>query len=250
MLVEMILRLAGSAAEVRLWQAAATDAGPFDFHIVCVGDSHTAGVCASPGLDWPSQLRAMLRAHDPARRYQVTNLGRSGSNSSEAVERVQKYLATAPAAPDLVIFQAGHNNDHNFRHAGFFAGADPEADRRQWARYFLAESRASRLGFITRQRLRRIAAEDRPDNGEADSFLNIRGQAEQELLRNWLLADLRGLRVLVEAHGGKLVLLDYFAPVPWVDEAPLRCNATTARCSSTSRTSACTRSSHGRGGTS
>jgi lysophospholipase L1-like esterase len=191
-----------------------------DFLIVCAGDSHTEGKGAPRGFDYPSQLAALLDHIDPARRYAVVNLGLAGCNSSEAANRALEFMRRSPRAPDLVIFEAGKNNDHNFKDARIFPELAASRDYREWARYLLSNSRAFRLSQITYRRLEELSHNPNPTlRLDADHFFAVDGAAEQALLVRWMIADLAVLRDATLKRGGKLVLLNYFLEAPWVDQA-------------------------------
>jgi lysophospholipase L1-like esterase len=192
-----------------------------DVLIVCAGDSHTQGVGAPAGLDYPSQLAALLAEQRPSRRYAVVNLGRAGSNSSEAVNRVLEFLAQTSRRPDIVVFGAGKNNDHNLHDASIFGDRLEEDDYAGWARYLLANARVSRLSTITRTRLEQWLGPNHPSESAMhhDWFLDVAGKEEQTLLADWILADIARLKQVMTERGGKIILLNYYLAVPWVDRA-------------------------------
>ena len=68
--------------------------------IVCFGDSLTRGHGASPGMDYPAQLGALLGA-------QVINAGQDGDTTASALKRLDDVLGEAPR---LVIVGLGGND--------------------------------------------------------------------------------------------------------------------------------------------
>jgi lysophospholipase L1-like esterase len=77
--------------------------------ILCVGDSHTQGIGATPGHSYPEQLQELLRAAGDPRT--VVNLGVAGFDSRKVVDSLEDALAKA--TPSCVLYLAG-NNDLEF----------------------------------------------------------------------------------------------------------------------------------------
>ena len=78
--------------------------------ILCVGDSHTYGVGASSGMDYPAQLERRLNL-DRQKTYQVVNGGLGGSNSSMVLAQLPQQLEVTK--PALVVAMAGNSNGAN-----------------------------------------------------------------------------------------------------------------------------------------
>lgn len=198
--------------------------GKADVVILCAGDSHTQGIGAPEGLSYPDQLSALLNASDPSHAYQVINIGQSGFNSSQAVNRVLAYLEKGDVQPDIVIFCAGGNNDHNFMEARFLPEDVARMSLRHRLSYLLAESRAYRLGQITIGRIRTLLESmDHPGKqgpgGQDQDEMQLQltwqdlmeaNEEEVQLLRDWLRKDLEHLWDALRSRGIHLLLMNYF----------------------------------------
>jgi len=191
-----------------------------DVIIVCAGDSHTEGVGAPAGYDYPSQLAARLRESHRRMRFAVVNVGRAGFNSSQAANRAAEVMAQLPRRPTLIIFNAGKNNEHNFTDARILPDEARKMNRLDQFKYLLAHSRAFRLGQITVSRLQNQISVGAPDDQESwNKVLNVYGEEEQALLRNWIARDVEFLRERAADHNVPIVLLNYWLSVKEVDEA-------------------------------
>jgi lysophospholipase L1-like esterase len=217
--VEVVLRLLG------WWSLRAGNPGyetlaNADVIVVCAGDSHTEGVGAPAGYDYPRQLAARLRESRHRTRIAVVNVGRSGFNSSQAADRAADFMAHMPRRPTLIIFNAGKNNDHNFTDARILPDEARKMSRLDQFKYLLAHSRAFRLGQITVSRLQDQISVGAPDYETGwDKVLNVRGAEEQALLRNWIIRDVEFLRERTADRNVPIVLLNYWLKVREVDEA-------------------------------
>jgi len=109
-----LLALAASEATLALGALVIEERGAGDGKaipagcILCVGDSHTQGIGASPGHSYPAQLQELLRAAGDPR--EVVNLGVAGFDSRQALDALEDALAQAK--PSCVLYLAG-NNDRN-----------------------------------------------------------------------------------------------------------------------------------------
>ncbi|MCB1154847.1 SGNH/GDSL hydrolase family protein [bacterium] len=225
-IIEIALRLLGMMYDSRIYRAAQapTDATHF---VLAVGDSHTYGVGAKSGLDYPSQLQALLNDQRPCDRYRVVNLGHAGYNSSQTVNDAQAYMDENRSPPEIVIFNAGRNNDHNFTDARII----PEEHRfrgvRGVLRHLLSESRAHRFGQITVSRLKSLLETKLDGDQWPNMTINGFGEHEQAFLAEWVGQDLGLLRRRCARAGAKLVLLNYYsASAAWVNDAFRRFSTT------------------------
>lgn len=75
--------------------------------ILCVGDSYTYGIGASPGNDYPSWLERVLLQRE-GRRFVVINGGIGGASSSIVARELPGLLEAVE--PDLVVVMAGNSN--------------------------------------------------------------------------------------------------------------------------------------------
>jgi lysophospholipase L1-like esterase len=93
----------------------ASPAGAGHANVACVGDSITAGVGATKGWDYPSQLQRML---GPA--YTVRNFGVSGAtllrHGDRPYEMQRAFKAALDFKPNVVILMLGTNDTkpHNW----------------------------------------------------------------------------------------------------------------------------------------
>lgn len=189
-----------------------------DHVVLCVGDSNTEGLEAPANLDYPTQLQIMLNRHDTARVYNVVNLGQAGNNSSQVVNRTLAYLAEAPRAPDVVIFNAGINNKDNLAEASFL----PEKVRGQSARtqlkYLLANSRTFHLTTLSVARIKAAMASNAKKGAGGplpNDVLKPTTDAEATFLVAWMIDDLTRLHSALAARDASLVLLTYHFDCTW-----------------------------------
>lgn len=124
-LLEAFLRILGATHPVAAPEDVAEKARSTQDRttILCVGDSYTWGVGASPGADFPHQLETLLlQAEVPV---QVFNAGIPGANTGFILAALPRYLAMA--RPDVVIVLAGGANLHN--RFGYAAWRDTSESR-------------------------------------------------------------------------------------------------------------------------
>jgi lysophospholipase L1-like esterase len=216
LVIEVGLRIAGKFRSTSIEKQIHQIAPGTEILILCTGDSHTFGVGAPEGFDYPSFLSTKLGEIFPNNSVHIVNLGKAGSNSSEAVERVLSFIEQSKMSPDLVIFQAGKNNDHNFRHASIFSDVAMNDNFMDWAKYLLSNSRTFRLSQISLMRLSDLAFTKDPDQVlHHDYFLDVQGKGENALLTQWITKDIQNLKA---GYRGKLLLLNYYIPIDWVDQ--------------------------------
>ncbi|MCS5636939.1 MAG: SGNH/GDSL hydrolase family protein, partial [Myxococcota bacterium] len=83
------------------------------YRIVIVGDSVAYGLTVDQRHAFPQQLEVLLNADTPpGRRYEVLNLGVSGYNVGQIIERLR--VLGIPHAPDLVIYAYSLNDPQDF----------------------------------------------------------------------------------------------------------------------------------------
>jgi len=80
------------------------NADPRGDNIVCFGDSLTYGTGASPGMDYPSQLRRLVS-------LPVINAGVPGDTAAEALERLEEDVLER--SPRMVLITLGGNDLKN-----------------------------------------------------------------------------------------------------------------------------------------
>jgi lysophospholipase L1-like esterase len=192
-----------------------------DFIILCAGDSHTEGTGVLKGFDYPSQLNAILSQKSANVNYRVINIAQGGLNSSQVAAKVLDYFETSGLAPNVVIYNAGKNNGHNFTNASFFPEelrkSDP--DPAAWFKYLSGE--AKRLAFdpTTIGRLNKLAKNPpRYDQLKWDSVLDVHGDMEREFMEKWIELDVDAVQAACKKNGATLCLLNYWDDAsPWVD---------------------------------
>lgn len=110
--LELGLRLVG-AVYWRQDADPAVFAGTEGARVLCIGDSFTYGVGASPNMDYPSQLQALLDEDPTVAGAKVVNGGIGASNSRQALQRLGLFAAAGPL--DLVVVMTGPRNSDNLQ---------------------------------------------------------------------------------------------------------------------------------------
>jgi lysophospholipase L1-like esterase len=108
LLTEITLRIGGAF----LRNDAKTDGKKKEkITVLCVGDSFTRGIGASPGMSYPEQLQRLCDSVAPGK-AEVISIGEAGQNSSQILDRLQKTLAKS--SPDVVVMLFGMANSWNY----------------------------------------------------------------------------------------------------------------------------------------
>lgn len=109
--------LAVAEAALRLLGAASGGAGPEQgkAHLLCLGNSYTAGIGAPEGKSYCHQLRDLLAA-GTAQPVTMVNLGRATLNSTQILATLDEDLAAR--SPRLVLAMVGEPNYWNLRGIG------------------------------------------------------------------------------------------------------------------------------------
>lgn len=108
LLLELGLRLVGALQQQP--GAAGRDAGSRGLTVLCLGDSFTLGVGATPQHSYPRQLQRILR-RETGRAVTVINNGVAGRNSSQVRANLAANLRIH--RPDLVLLLTGATNQWN-----------------------------------------------------------------------------------------------------------------------------------------
>jgi lysophospholipase L1-like esterase len=163
------LVVAGAALEIGLRTAArllarspgpgpaATEASRASFRILCIGDSNTYGTGVERSETYPAQLERFLNERSRGVRIEVTNLGVPGSNSSQVLHRLPRYLEIDQ--PDLVIVLIGVNDYWNPEEAE----SPPTASLAERLHRRLSHLRSYRLVVLLIEHLRSPGAPTAPD---------------------------------------------------------------------------------------
>lgn len=187
-----------------------------DVVFLCVGDSHTRGLGAPKGFDYPAQLERRLQTADPARRYQALNLSAGGFNTSEAVSGAIEFLQRSERVPDILLFLAGYNNIWNLRQAAVLPEDERRRSRHRQYEFLLANSRSYRFGLVTVARLRQLAEGAKTANKK---LFDLHEPGEISFLVRWVKLDLERLFRETALRKVPLVLLSYWDGNEWVDKA-------------------------------
>lgn len=218
LLLEGALRIAGLALDKSVYPSSSSSIDKADFQLICVGDSFTKGIGSPPEFSFPKQLEGLLNHDDAKSRWAVLNLGKSGSNSSQAVDRALAFLETSPKSLQFVVFCAGTNNDHNFEGASL--PPDENLNLGGWVapKYHLTRKfAAARLLFVLIDRWRQSKPPD--DSPAPASPGDENGKSpEIEYIQRWVEHDIEALYEQVHRAGARLVLVNYWFPVGHLDE--------------------------------
>lgn len=192
-----------------------------DTVIVCTGDSHTKGIGAPEGLDYPSQLGRLLAERDPSRRFVVHNLGFPGNNSSQSVDAVLERLPRLERAPDVVILNAGKNNPHNFTNARILPEEARSLSPDVWINYLARNSRALRFGVVTARRLEHLHKSPvEYADLRWDLVLDMHGRRERAFVAEWISRDIDALREALADGPARVFYLNYWdRGTEWADAA-------------------------------
>lgn len=76
--------------------------------VLCIGDSFTYGIGATPGNDYPAQLQRAIDQEVGPGRVLVYNGGLGGANSSMILSSLPAHLESV--RPDVVVLMAGNTN--------------------------------------------------------------------------------------------------------------------------------------------
>jgi lysophospholipase L1-like esterase len=104
---ELGMRLAGRIYLDRFYKSL-TCRNRSHIHIVCLGESSTAGLWVSEEQSYPKQLEAQLQSHYENPRIHVLIPPHVGQNSSQMANRIDDYVERYH--PRLVIAMVGVNN--------------------------------------------------------------------------------------------------------------------------------------------
>ncbi len=169
-----------------------------DFTILCAVDSQTSGRGAPARMDYPAQLEALLNKSVSGRRFKVINAGRATDDSGRSATRLIKRLNKDGDSIDLVVFNSGINNARIKAYTGLL----PENIHEKLFKLFPS--------FIS---------DTTPGNASGDNALNITSATELDRLIRDLKKDLERVYKATASKNIKLVVLDYYYPVMWVDVA-------------------------------
>jgi lysophospholipase L1-like esterase len=87
-----------------------------DLTILCLGDSHTYGMGASPDKSYPAQLSDLIKKNYPGKKINVVNLGRPGINTSMLADDIDNILEKY--SPGIIILMTGANDIWNLTGMG------------------------------------------------------------------------------------------------------------------------------------
>lgn len=87
------------------------------FTILCLGDSFTFGMGASPEKSYPRQLELLLRK-DISKNIVVIDEGRAGNTSSLLLKDLKQDIDSYN--PDIIVIMTGANNNWNLKDSSYF----------------------------------------------------------------------------------------------------------------------------------
>jgi len=105
-LLEISLRIAGNIYQKKTIEQQ-NKKKEENYTILCLGDSHTRGMGAPEGMDYPSQLGILLN-HKSNKKFNVINLGFAAQNSSQLLYKLPSQINLYK--PDLIILLTGGAN--------------------------------------------------------------------------------------------------------------------------------------------
>ena len=197
--------------------------GP-NFFIFAVGDSHTWGVGAVPDKSYPKQFMNLICERQADALPDLTIVARPGWNSAQALTGLKSAMGINPADPadtgleqriDLMVICVGKNNDHNLLGVEYFNAAVDQVPDSVALERLLEKSGAYQLSKITRSRIRQLLTKDIKAIAESTCVLC---REDEPFLRQWLEHDYREMIMLGRAKGARIVLMNYFEIVDYVDE--------------------------------
>ncbi|MDP8257111.1 MAG: SGNH/GDSL hydrolase family protein [Candidatus Alcyoniella australis] len=194
--------------------------GPDSTLIICLGDSHTYGVGAPKGRDYPTTLELVLNERAGMQGFAVLNLGQPGHNSSDALLELESFIEQSPVKPDLLVLCVGKNNMNSLRNASILPEHVREMSLPERLDYMLAHSGAYRISKMTIQRFRELRADRDPrvddQNFNYGQFVPTR---REPFLYQWALQDYRTAADRCAQLGTTLVMMNYWEPFGFVDRA-------------------------------
>jgi len=116
--VELILQITSLSLSLKIKKQNLAKGG--DFNIICIGDSFTYGLGASPEESYPGQLQHILNKAVPERHIKVINLGIPGYNSSQGLRYLRGELDFYK--PKVVFIMTGMNNESTILRDFWYAG--------------------------------------------------------------------------------------------------------------------------------
>lgn len=185
------------------------------FRIVCLGDSQTFGNGVGEGESWPAALGAALREAAPDASFDVMNCGVGGYETEQEVAYLEKRLLAYE--PDLVIL-GFFMNDTALR------GASVEPPTATLGRLieFFSPGRTGVLPALRRySRLLDLGSDWIFRRLAMSRWIDQREELYRDDFDGWVRvrAALRHARELVEARGGRFVVL--LVPLLMLDRGEL-----------------------------
>ena len=182
--------------------------------ILCAGDSYVFGIGAPRGLDYPHQFEQLLNMRFGEEYARVVNVGRSGYNTSQAVNDAISYMRTNKEKPDLVIFQAGVNNPHNYSEARFGIAEASRPGFFSMVKYMAADVRMFHVLLIVGDRIERLFSKSLIPPGATKGL----DHSKVRLLQKWIRRDIEELHRYVSRDNAKMVLVGYWHTARWVED--------------------------------
>ena len=185
---------------------------PGAIRIACLGDSWTFGMPVDQDRSYPSRLAARLPEIDPARHYEVVNLGVLGYTSFQGLQLLKSRVLALE--PDIVAIGFGMNDSDvaGYRDKDMVANQPPGLATRLRERakdlesYKLLDYAALRLKYRPKA-MGDYLTEDAADKGS--------GAVDYSTIEPWTRvspvdyeSNIREMTRLSQARGAKVVLID------------------------------------------
>ncbi len=121
LMLELALRLVGATAPQPTVEGALSVLShgcPTCPRVLCLGDSFTYGIGATPGHDYPQQLEALLSQRGDGAQVTVINAGMGGANTGMVLSSLPEFIqATEPQA--IVVLVGGSNRVNFFGYSAW-----------------------------------------------------------------------------------------------------------------------------------
>ena len=176
--------------------------------IICAGDSMTFGLGARQTQSYPMQLPPIWKWRYPGIPLKVYNLAVSGSNSTEVLIDILKFLRLHPkSAPDFAFILCGANNKWNLHNASFWKW-DKKAKKDNYSEYLASKLQINKFFKVATQNSKELTKKVRKTHSnEYRKLLDEHGWDmffkgfDDELLAQWVEHDyLEMVRVLKKHH--------------------------------------------------
>jgi lysophospholipase L1-like esterase len=181
-----------------------------------LGDSFTYGLFVDPDQSFPARFTDRVNQVLASEKVRAVNLGLPGTNTSEGIEILERFLEREDAPPaDFAVIMYGENNAWNLHHASFWDWGD-KYKQGNYVEYLTSKLRLSKAFKIVtedragnlntyREKSRRDYRDVRDEKGEELFFPSL----SDPLLAEWIERDLGRMVELLVAKNVRPILLAY-----------------------------------------